>query len=290
MSSKRAGVLVLVGLVAVTVAALGIGSAVAQQDDTEAPPTASDTELQLIERLGELEVRLPSAVVPTSVDLDPDQTWGTYTGDPAGVNATLQAVEADLRRLFVDADDARGELADSVALVARGWLDHWHATAELMFADDHDLAFPLDAADDGVASDADQLRGRIEAGLRLVLQGQQRLLEGYSVLATAPDSDDLQPTFGRRALDAEDFDERLRPRIHTMLSERSTNVWVALERFETAAPGVEPRARSMTLVCVDRELLREAGGIVTEENLAELAAATPERDDCPTPPAGAIQR
>ncbi len=286
VGSRRTGVLALTGLAAITVAALGVGAALAQQDDDGEEPTASGAEEELVERLGELEPQLPDGVVPTAVELDPEETWANLEGDPAGVNAILDTLEGDLRTLFVDADDATGEVADAVALVARGWLDLWHGTEELALADSHDLAFPLDAADDdGVATDADELRGRVEAGLRLILQGQDRLLEGYTVLRDAPAPADVQAAFDARAVTAEDFDVDLRPEIHAMIAERSTSVWVAVERFETDAPGIDPRASSVDIVCVDRELLREAGGIVTADNVAELVANTPERTDCPSPPA-----
>lgn len=282
MGSRRSGVLALTVVAALTVAALGVGAAIAQQD-SDATTGPADTDL--VERLGELEGQLPSAVVPTGVTLVEDETWATLEGDAAGVNAVLDTLESDLRALFIDADDAPGDVADAVAWVARGWLDIWHGTEELALAESHDLAFPLDAEDDdGVATDADELRGRIASGLRLILQGQDRLLEGYTVLRDVDAPADVQASFDQRAVAAEDFDADLRPQLHTMLSERSTSVWVAVNRFETDLPGVEPRAKGVEVVCVDRELLREAGGIVTPENLAELVEATPDRADCPDLP------
>ena len=280
MGSRRKAVLALSACAAVAVAALGVGGAVAQQD--EEPPTTSAAEDELIERLGELEAELPQTLVPTDVVISEDETWGSLEGDPAGVNAVLDTLEADLRSLFIDADDAQGEYADAVALVARGWLDLWHGTEELAMADSHDLAFPLDATDDqDVATDADELRGRIESGLRMILRGQQRLLLGYTVLLDASGPADVQAQFDARAIAAEDFDTDIRPEIHVMISERSTGVWVAVNRFETDVPGVDARAKSLDIVCVDRELLREMGGVAKPELLPELVANTPERTDCP---------
>jgi hypothetical protein len=284
VGSRRSVVLALTGCLAIAAVALGVGGALAQQDGEA--PTASPAEEELVERLGALEAQLPGTIVPTAVQIDDEETWGSLEGDPAGVNAILDTVEGELRSLFIDADDASGEIADAVALVARGWLDIWHGTEELALADSHDLAFPLDADVDGVATDADELRGRIHAGLRMILQGQQRLLDGYTVLREAPGPADVQATFDSRAVAAEDFDADLRPQIHVMISERSTSVWVAVERFETDAPGIDPRAMSLEIVCIDREALREAGGIVTPELLPELVAATPERADCPDLPEG----
>jgi hypothetical protein len=270
----------------VGLAALGVGGAVAQQDAEQ--PTGGAADGDLIERLGALEAHLPDTLVPTAVTIDVDESWGSLDGDPAGVRALLDTVEGELRTLFIDADDADGDVADAVALVSRGWLDIWHGAEELAIADRHDLAFPLDASDDdGVATDADELRGRIETGLRLVLQGQDRLLKGYTVLReVAPGPAEVQARFDARAVDAEDFDTDLRPQILALLSDRSTSVWVAVQRFDTDLPGVDPRAKAIELVCVDRERLREAGGVVTPELVAELAADTPERADCPDLPDG----
>ena len=280
MGSRRRGVLVLTACAAIVVAALGVGAAVAQQDGDA--PSVSPAEEDLVERLGELEAQLPDTIVPTEVQISEDETWGSLEGDPAGVRAVLDTLEGDLRSLFIDADEAQGEVADAVAFVARGWLDIWHGSEELALADSHDLAFPLDASDDdGVATDADELRGRIEAGLRLILQGRQRHLVGYGVLVDVPAAAEIQARFDARVIAAEDFDTDLRPDIHTMISERSTGVWVAVNRFETDVPGVDARAKSLDVVCVDRELLREAGGVVTDELLPELVANTPERTDCP---------
>lgn len=280
MGSRRRGVLVLAACAAIVVAALGVGGAGAQQDSEQ--PSVSPAEEDLVQRLGELEAQLPDTIVPTAVEISEDETWGSLEGDPAGVQAVLDTLEDDLRTLFIDADEADGQVADAVAFIARGWLDIWHGSEELALADSHDLAFPLDAADDAdVATDADELRGRIEAGLRLILQGRQRHLVGYGVLVDVPAAAEVQAQFDARVIAAEDFDTDLRPQIHEMISERSTGVWVAVNRFETDVPGVDARAKSLDLVCVDRDLLDAAGGVVTDELLPELVAETPERTDCP---------
>jgi len=283
VGSRRTGVLVLTACAALAVAAVGIGAAVAQQDDGAA---AGGDPSALVERLGELETQLPDTIVPTAVTVAEEETWGSFEGDAAGLRAILDTVEGDLRTLFIDADDATGDVADAVATVALGWLDIWHGAEHLADADSHDLAFPVDTFDaDGVATGADELRGEISAGLRLILQGRARHLEGYTVLREeGPAEPEVQARFDARASAAEDFDTDLRPEIHAMLSLRSTGVWIAVDRFDTDLPGVEPRANAVSLVCIDRELLHEAGGVVTAENVADLAARTPERTDCPDLP------
>ncbi len=290
MGSRRRGVLALTAGATAVVAALGVGGAVAQQDGEEPATTGGGDPTALVERLGELEPQLPDPILPTAVTVDDDQTWGDVQGDAAGLQAVLDTLEPDLRSLFIDGDEADGEVADAVSTVARGWLDLWQGAGYLADADSHDLAFPIDASDaDGVATDADELRGSIEAGLELILQGRARLLEGYTVLReTGPAEPNVQAGFDARAAAEEDFDADLRPQLKVMLSQRSTSVWVAVERFDTDLPGVEPRAKAVQIVCVDRELLREAGGVVTEDNVAELVAATPERADCPDLPDGVL--
>jgi hypothetical protein len=285
VASRRTGVLAVTACVAIGLAAIGVGGAVAQQDDETAAPAADPT--ALVERLGELEPLLPDTILPTTVTIDPEATGGEFGGDAAGLRATLDTVEDDLRQLFIDADDSGGEVADAISIIARGWLDIWHGAERLAEADAHDLAFPLDTeTDQGVATGADELRGHTEAGLELILQGQARHLEGYTVLRDeAPAEAAVQASFDARAVAAEDFDTDLRPELLALLSQRSTGVLIAVDRFDTDLPGVEPRATSTSYVCIDRDLLRESGGVVTDENIAELVAATPERTDCPDLPA-----
>lgn len=284
MASRRTGVLALTACAAIGLAAIGVGGAIAQQDDTAAEPAGDPTEL--VDRLGELEASLPETILPSTVTIDPEETGGEFDGDPAGLRAALDTVEGDLRQLFIDADESGGEVADAVSIIARGWLDIWHGAERLAEADAHDLAFPLDTETDaGVATGADELRGSTEAGLELILQGQARHLDGYTVLRDeAPAEAAVQARFDARAAAAEDFDTDLRPELLVLLSQRSTGVLIAVDRFDTDLPGVEPRATSTSYVCIDRDLLRDAGGVVTDENIAELVAATPERADCPDLP------
>ena len=268
-------------LAAVAVGALGFTAAFAQ--DQEAPTGSSPEEL--VERLDALEPDLPTSVPPENVSLDDEDTWGTLAGDAASVSAVLETVEPELRRLFVDADEADGEAADAVAQVARGWLDVWHGATSLAVWEGHDLAFPIGAVDDDdVATGADELRGVAEIGLELILDGRARHLDGYASLASSAVAETgTQSRFDQRAAAAETFREQMRPQIVAMLSHDATAEVVVTERFVTNAPGVEPRATSMSVTCVDREALEELGGIATEEVLAQLEDVS-ERADCPEQP------
>jgi hypothetical protein len=280
---SRAVAVLLALAAAVVAASIGVTAAVAQQDDT-AEAQGSDPS-SLLERLDELEGLLPATPPPTDVELSVETTWGTLSGDAGSTRAVLDTIEGDLRRLFVDADDADGPVADAVALVARGWLDVWQGTGALATWEANDLAFPLETTDDeDVATGADELRGQAEKGLELVLQGRARHLEGYTDLRELGEAEPaVQARLDARASEAEIFDTEVRPLVVRMLSQPTTAVMVPVERFSSNAPGVEARARSMEVTCIDRDALADQGIVLDEETLAELEAATPDRLDCPGP-------
>lgn len=279
----------LIAVAALVAAALGSQMALAQGDGSAASDDA------LLERLDDLEGSLPD-VVPTDVGIDPEETWGTIDGDFGGAAATIDTLSEDLQSLFRDADDAEGVVAEAVSNVARGWLDLGEAYDALAEWEANDLAFPLDTQDDeGVATGADEARGDAERGLRHVLAGQERHLAGYVALreeGAAPDAE-AQARLDARAAEAEEFDEQLRPLIHRLLSLSTTMVLVPTERFETDAPGVEARARSFTVTCIDREAYLEmqegasAGDVPSAEEIAEGLGLAQERIDCPELPEGA---
>jgi hypothetical protein len=277
-------VAVLLALAASVIAAsIGVTAATAQQEDATEPTSSAPTDL--LERLDELESFLPADPPPTVVGLSAETSWAELSGDAGSVRATLDTLEGDLRRLFVDADDAEGPVADAVALVARGWLDIWQGTGALAVWEANDLAFPLATSDDDeVATGADEVRGQAEKGLELVLQGRGRHLAGYAQLRELGAAEPAaQARLDVRAAEAEVFDAEVRPLVVRMLSQRPTAVLVPVERFSSNAPGVEARARSMEVTCIDRDALAEEGIVLDEETLAELEAATPDRLDCPGP-------
>jgi hypothetical protein len=280
-------VAVVLAIAAVAVAAsIGVSAADAQQDEVAeleaTEPTEGGEPLSLLDRLDELESLLPEAPPPTEIELSDDATWGVLAGDAGSAHARLGTIEGELRRLFVEADDADGPAADAIALVVRGWLDLWQGTGAVAAWEANDLAFPLETADDDeVATGADELRGQVEKGLELVLQGRARHLEGYRALRELGEADPaVQARFDSRAAEAEAFDADLRPVVLRLLSQRTTGQYVPIERFDSNAPGVEARARSLQVACVDREALADHD-VVDEEVLAELGRATPERADCP---------
>lgn len=274
---RTVGSFVIVG--ALAFAAVGVTGALAQSDD--GPTGTSDA--ALIERLDALDPDLPVALPPDDVDFASTSSGGELIGEATSTRAILDLVEPDLRALFVDADDASGPVADAVALVARGWLDVWTGTAALSTAEGHDLAFPSEATDDlDVATGADELRGSLEVGLELVLAGSDRLLAGYRALTEADAGDTAQQAaIDARTAALEQYDDEVAPQLAAYLGAPAPSVLVPVERFETDAPGVRSRATALTLTCVDREGLEEAGGVLTDEIYDELADSAVDRADCP---------
>lgn len=261
-----------------------VQASVADDADGERAQTVQDaTSPQLLARLGELEPQLPDEVLPVSVSFVDDEPWGTVEGDAGSLRAVLDTLEPELRRLFVDADEADGPVGDAVALVARGWLDVWQGAISLSRWESHDLAFPIGTFDqDGVATGADEVRGQAEAGFSLILDGRVRHLEGYVALRELGEADPaVQALLDGRAADAETFDSEVRPLVTRLLSRVSPTVIAVVDRFDTTAPGIEPRAGALTLVCLDRDALAEARGTATDEVIPGVAARTPDRIDCP---------
>lgn len=269
---------------------LGVTVATAQQEDV-APPAGDDG---LLVRLDEVEAQLPAQPAPTAVTIADDGTWGGLEGDVTGAAATLATLERDLLALYVDADDAGTPVGDAVADVSRGWLDLQRAYDRLAAWEAADLAFPIDAQDDdGTATDADELRGTAEAGLNLVLSARQRHLTGYVALRELGVAEpDAQQRLDARAADVEDFDREVRPLVQRLVSQRTTQLLVPVERFVTGAPGVDARARSMTVLCVDREAYLDATAGVPAEGGAPVDPTDPDgvggllgpsadRSDCP---------
>lgn len=280
---RSVGLVVAVSLLAAT---LGATVATAQQDD--AAPQGSD-DAALLARLDALEPQLPAELAPTTVVIDPEATWGSFEGDVTGAAATLGTLERDLLALYVDADDAETPVADAVADVSRGWLDLHQAYGQLAVWEAADLEFPVDADDaEGIATDADSLAGRAETGLRIVLDASQRQLSGYVALRELGAAEPAaQQRLDARAAASEAFDADVRPLIAELLALRSTAILVPVERFETSAPGVEARARTMTVTCIDRQAVLdakeslEAGETTDVDALVELMDASVVRQDCP---------
>jgi hypothetical protein len=261
-----------------TVVALGAAGAVGLTALQEAP---GDEEL--IDRLVALESDVPP-LPPSDVVIDPEQTWAEFEGDFTGANVALDTIADEARALYIDAEEGSTPVAAAVADVARSLLVMRQGYASLAEWETHDLAFPLDAADDaGVSAGADELYGEAEVGLTLLLEARARALPAYAVLRDAEAADDSERTLlEQRYRDAVAFDATLRPRLHLALSLEPTQVMVTASRFVTSAPGIEPRARVMQVICIDREAYLAAEEPAEVDALvAALDAAGDTAEDCP---------
>lgn len=241
----------LSGVLAAGLATTAITTATAQDADEGAEPTGvSDGDL--VDRLIDIERGLP-ALPPSNVTLDPDETFGQLEGDFLGAETELGLVSDQARQLFIDADEADGEVAEAVAIVARGYLRLEQAYGYLARYESHDLARPVGATDgDDIATGADTAAGLAEAGLDLVHLARMDALLGYGVLRDATAADDAEKALLDQAYgDTQRYLTTIRPQAHTLVSASSTAVLFAVERFETDVPS-EARAKDVTYVCVPR--------------------------------------
>lgn len=245
----------LSGVLAASLAAMAVIPATAQDTEDEAPTTGTSPEA-LVDRLVDIERGLP-ALPPSAADvvIDPETTFGQLQGDFLGALTELELVRDQARQLFIEADEADGEVADAVALVARGYLRLEEAYVYLSRFDDYDLARPLGATDaDGVATGADTAAGLAEPGLALIDLARMDALLGYGTLRDTEAADDAEKgLFDAAYRDTQQYLTVARPETHTLISASSTAVLLAVDRFENAAPS-EARAKEATYVCVPREL------------------------------------
>lgn len=280
-SWTTAAAVVAVALLAVS----AVGIAAFGQSQT-AEPTLRDEEL--VDRLVEIERSLP-ALPPDDVVIAEDRTWADLVGDFTGAEVGLATLEDDTRTLFAQADDTGGDVGDAVAAATRAILTLHEAYEHLADWESHDLAFPLGTVDgDGVSTGADELMAQAALGLDLVLRARALQLPAYEVLASTPAADaDEKSLFEAQLAWVEAFDVELRPLILAARSDDTSQVAVVVSRFDTVAPGSEPRARSVTVTCVDRAAYEAAFESGDESDLEELLATVDPAvsADCPDLPA-----
>lgn len=238
-----------------------------------------DSDESLVDRLVAIEEQLPT-LPPDTVDVDPEQTWATFTGDFTGARVALDTVADEARDLFIDAEESGTPVATAVAEVARAVLVLRNGYQYLAEWETNDLTFPLDTVDeDLVATGADELYGAAQTGFALVLDARARALPGYAILRDAEAADEQEKAvFDRRYELGLAFDATMKPDLHRALSFQTTQVMRTVSRFVSTAPGTDPRARVMTVVCIDREAY-QAAEVLDAEGAAALV--TTPADDCP---------
>lgn len=272
---------VLVGACLVTLLALGATGAVTL--------AAQQGRGDLASRLAAIERELPD-LPPHEVVVTDESTWGTFRGSFRAASLALDEVAEPLQRLFEDASTADGPVADAVADASRSLLVLRQGYLTLARWEEADLEFPVDGADEqGAATGADAHYGTAETGFRLVLDANERWLEAARTLAGQPALTDRQRRLFRHRREAlAAFARDVRPELRRALSLEATQELVPVERFTTSAPGMEARARSLTVVCVPEEA---AGGAAPAEgDLRETARSLPAGDAaaaCPSVGGGA---
>lgn len=217
-----------------------------------APATAADAEL--VATLVAVHEDLPT-LADDFVTIGEDGVWTARSGDFADALVALNTVADRLRSVFVAADEAQGPVADAVARDAAALLAVRHAVESLATYESHDLAYPVDGTDaHGATSSADSARGLAETGLRLLLDARAERLDALSTLVASDALNDAQRDALTEALGHElgfHADERFD--FHTALALPAPREVVTVERFTSAAPGEESRARSLVVQCVERD-------------------------------------
>lgn len=262
----------LAGAVAATLGVTGSTVAVALQD-------GGSPDESLIDRLVAIEQQLP-VLPPDTVAIDPTQTWATFTGDFTGARVALDTVADEARGLFVDAEESEGPVATAVADVARSVLTSRAALERLAMWETNDLTFPLDTFDqDEVATGADELYGVAQTGFALLLDARARALPAYAVLRDAEAADDTEKAvFDRQYQLGLEFDADTKPDLHRAMSYDTTQVMRSTSRFTSTSPGSDARARTLTVVCIDRQAY-QAAEVIDAAGVAALV--TTPAEDCP---------
>lgn len=235
--------------------AVGIGSALATEgDDADETVVVTASDDELIERLLEIEEQLPPPL-PSTVDLNRDNIDVQLAGSFSSARSTFDALEGDLRALFVDADEADSTVAEAIADVTFGLLTERQALTVLEETDPLDEARPLDATDarddDDNAIDADGLYGRLQTGLDILLEARELQRAGYDVLADLPEGADDAGVFDDRLAALTAYRDTTGIRLRTIASQPTEQLFVVVERFE--APLGVAHVLGVTYVCVDRE-------------------------------------
>lgn len=241
----------LSGVLAAALAASAVTSATAQDAPEQPAVTATDEEA-LVDRLVDMERGLP-ALPPSGVAMDDETTFGVLEGDFTSALAELDLVSEQARQLFIDADEADGDVADAVASVARGYLRLEQAYGYLSRYEDHDLGRPAGAEDvEGIATGPDTAAGLVDTGLHLVDLARLDAIVGYGVLRDTEAADDAEKgLFDAAYRETQAYLTTVRPDTAKLVSADSTAVLLAFERFETEVPG-EARASDVTYICVER--------------------------------------
>lgn len=258
----------------------------------------------LVDRLVDLEQQLP-ALPPEPADVADTDDLNTATalrGDFFGASVALDGLTEAARSLFIEADDAGGDAAQAVADAARAIVDFRAAYGHLAEWESHDIALPVGRPGGTEASTfADELFGRAVIGVDLLERAHERRLGAYTLLRDAEaSSDEAKAHFEVQYRAEVDFFAEALPRIRRVVGDETTQELVTVDRFESPSPTGQARARSMTVVCIDREAYAAARaalagafglGATTDGDLPEVLAGLPgiPASDCPDLPEATVE-
>lgn len=265
-------------VVAALLAVAALGGAVRAAQET--PADSSDAEL--VEQLVAIEDRAAGVSLFPQVAVSTEETWGTLSGDFVGARVAIDQLDDDLLALVAAASDASGPIADAVEAVAssyRTMLEGYesleaYTRAGLVGAEPDDETGQEDDLPVGI----DEARGHAEVGLTLLLEALAGFHGGYGVLRDAEAAADVRSLFELRFEEVQTVARTDGDAARVALSRPSTQLLVAVDRFEAVGTG-DP-ARTVRYVCLDREdylELRSAGPV------EEIPVPEGEREDLPFP-------
>lgn len=272
----------MIGLLVAGALVAAIGTAIAAQGDgeedgaqEEVAVTAGDQEL--LDRLVDvLDGRPP--LVPTEADLASNQLDPVLLGSFTSARSALDALEDDLRQLYIDGDDATTAVGDAVAAVTRGLLLEQQGLLVLEESDGSTNPRPLDASDarndQGVAIDADGLLGLESIGIDLLIQARELQRRGYEVLDEVEGAD---PVFSQRLEELRTYEDVEGVTLRVVTSAFPDELLVPIQRFD--APIGVARATSATYACVDRFRYLELADLPPAERIA-AAIEEPATQEC----------
>ena len=239
---------------ALLVGVAALGSAVAAEGDGDEALVVAATDEELVDALLALEDDIP-APLPSSASLAADGVDALLTGSFTSARSTFDALEEDLRALFIDADETPTAVGDAVSDVTRGLLMERQALLVLEETDRADDARPLDVSDarddDGNAIDADGLYGRTITALDLLIDARELQRIGYSVLEDLPAGVDENGVLAARSAELITYRDQTEIQLRTIASTESEQMLVMVERFD--APIGIAHSLGVTYLCVDRE-------------------------------------
>lgn len=284
MRTSRSLTAILAGLTAL---ALFGGAVLAQEDDgagEDMPPPSAAAPEELVDRLVDLLVQVDDDALAEFTD-ETDPELGQVVGDYVGLDVRLEALSADFRSLFQDADESVGPTSAAVADVARAMLQVESAVGYFAQIEDFDLDRSLATSDaDGVATGADPPFGLLNVGLDLFEDAVLRAHDAYQVLIDAPEIDDQERAFFESEFnDAVTVLDVTIPLQRELVGGRTTAVLVPTERFD-AGPD-DARARTTQYVCIDRSVYPLSGNAADADTDATPYGNPVEAADCPDLPA-----